>query len=252
MPKQDRFDGIRELIQKGKYDQARVLLKMMPDDPRAQQWLAKLNQMSPPAGGAAAPAHEPPPEPARRRDERARQGAKPRRGGMRTVWLVVRVFGIILLLCQCIWVIPLLNTLGVMPEAIAELEVPLPPVVEQSLDAVADSPAGRAVTDFTEQTFTEPIQQASENMQEEVFAMGFQQAAPMLESMCEQNTSTAQEAALCKSLMRDLTTCLEGGGTMDGCMSRVMTDVCRDYFGNDANAYNMCMQQMREIESLLP
>ncbi len=249
MPKEDRFEGIRELIRKGKYDQARVLLQMMPDDPRAQEWLARLNRVSPAKEDKVVRAALA--EIDQTKPERSTQ-PKPRRRRWGRVWLALRVFFIMVLLCQCVWVIPLLNTLGVMPEAIAEFEMPLPPVVEESLDAVADSPVGKTVTDFTDRTINQPIERANENIQEEVMARGFQQAAPMLDRMCEERTSNYQEERLCKDLMRDMRLCVAQGGTLDSCLDEVMTDVCRTYFRNDPYAYNTCMQEMYEIKSQLP
>jgi hypothetical protein len=248
MPKSDRFDGIRALIQKGKYDQARVLLQMMPDDPQAQAWLARLNRMSPtaPDPSAANPLDEIDAAQPKRRTQK-----RPNRT-LRRVWLAVRVLSVILLLCQCVWVLPLLNTLGMMPDAVAELDIPVPPVVERSLDLVADSPVGRRVTTFTEETIADPIERASENMQEEVMSQGFQQAAPVLNRMCEGQGLNAQEEALCKDLMGDMQSCLERGSNLDSCLNQVTSDVCREHFGGDAYAYQMCMAQMAELRSLLP
>ena len=42
-----KFEAARELIQAQQYDQARALLRTI-DDPRAAEWLAKLDKLDPP------------------------------------------------------------------------------------------------------------------------------------------------------------------------------------------------------------
>jgi hypothetical protein len=249
MPNTDRFDDVRELLQKGKKDQARILLRMMGDDPRAEEWLERLNRVSPPKPDAVVrPALD---EIDQIKATRQTQ-IKPQVNIWRRVWLGVRVVGVVLLLLQCVWVLPLLGRLGVIPVVVTQVEVPLPPLVEDALDTVADSPVGKAVTEFTDEIFVAPIQQANENMQDEVISRGFQQAAPMLDRLCEQQNLPASQEALCKDLMGDMQSCLAGGGSMDGCLDEVMVNVCREYFGANPAGYNTCIQQMNQLKTQMP
>ncbi|MFN8380245.1 MAG: hypothetical protein U0452_16420 [Anaerolineae bacterium] len=59
-----QLEQVRELLKAKRFDEARALLKAMPDDPTAQKWLTKLNEVypeQPPAPPAPEPVAPPPP-----------------------------------------------------------------------------------------------------------------------------------------------------------------------------------------------
>ncbi len=59
----EKFNVAREMIERREFTAARAILKTMPDDPTARDWLAELDRIDPPAGGGGGfqnPVQQPP------------------------------------------------------------------------------------------------------------------------------------------------------------------------------------------------
>lgn len=217
-----QFEMVRELIEEQRYDEARRALIAMRPNPKAEQWLERLNRIAPPPEADPTLVSE---AVVRREVEAALAERDKRDRNRRTLGCAFRlaIWGTIIA-CQLVWIMPVITVLSNMSNA------PQAAWVNQRIMEFNDSFVGDAVNQVTER----------------VVSAGASQMAPAVEQMCKTRVDDPAQQALCEDYAAESVECLGREGDITACLGEMMVEVCVEQMNGLPNGRELCEQQVAD------
>lgn len=224
MPAKDDLNRARALIQNKSYEEARLILLGMPDNPKAQEWLARLDTIAP---STLSPEQQA--EVARQVQAAMQQRDKRDRQRRRTGCLLRLALMLSLCICQLAIVLPLLTVAGNL------LGVEQARWASERLTILNDTPIGNAMN----------------NLSAGVMRTGSQALTPLIESACDAQSPDAESAAMCKTVTQDVLGCMGEGSDMNACVYEMAERLCTEQSGGNAQIRSQCLAQFEQMRSQL-
>ncbi|MFZ4828009.1 MAG: hypothetical protein ACOYLB_11700 [Phototrophicaceae bacterium] len=233
-PPPPTFESIRSLIQAQRYAEARVALQQLEGNPKAQEWLTKLDQLDPqfpPAPSAPQQVIQIGLTQAEVNQQiqtalKEQQRKTKRRGGIGLGCWLRSCLSLSFMLCSCISILPILLTLGNM------LNIPQLEAAQQAYSSMQESAVGQLV-DSTLNTASDAV-----------VGTTIQLAAPVIEPIVEQNCASAPDAEMCQEMVNQTLDCFsDTSSTAEACFTDMLASACES-LGGDATAYQECMSSL--------
>ena len=234
------FESIRSLIQAQQYAEARNALQQLEGNPKAQEWLTKLDQLDPqfPSTAPVSPSQqvvqigltqaevERQIQTALKQQERKTK----RKGGIGIGCLFRSCLSLSFMLCTCISVFPLVLTFGNM------LNIPQLEAAQQIYSSIQQSPVGQLV-DTTLNTASDAV-----------VGTTIQLAAPVIAPIVEQGCANSPDSEMCVEMSNQVLDCFsDTTTTTDACFTEMLASACES-FGGDATAYQDCMNSLGGLD----
>lgn len=239
-PPRPTFESIRSLIQAQQYAEARRALQQLEGDPKAQEWLTKLDQIDPqfPTASPVSPPQqvvqigltqaevERQIQTALKEQDRKTK----RKGGIGLGCWLRSCLSLSFMLCSCISILPILFTLGNM------LNIPQLESAQQAYSAIQQSPVGQLV-DSTINTASDAVVGST-----------IQLAAPVIEPLVEQGCANSPDSEMCVEMTNQVLDCFsDTSSTTDACFTNMLASACESV-GGDATAYQECMSSLGGLD----